>query len=198
MISGHQLSRVCREPGYQAPSGSEEPPAFMVAPTTIARSAVRQLHTSGAETARSYLQGSKVGEWTGHTNKSMASGANAVVDGFDWYISHDESDGRRMAALDESAVVELPAGAVRVRLDVVLEDEDDLAGRVVLWDGLQIDAASAPVIACVFAHALETLYPRRSFTTIGVWQARRQQLIEVSHADALAQTAAASARLAGM
>lgn len=71
-------------------------------------------------------------------------------------------------------------------------------GRVVLWDAPDLNQAQAPVIACAFAHALTNLYPSRNFTTVGVWQARRQQLFEVPHAQALSETNAASAVLAGM
>jgi hypothetical protein len=197
--SAHQLSRACREPGY-SPSGSsgEEPPAYLTVPTTVARCAVRTLHTSGATPAKLYLGNSKVGEWTGHSNRSMASGAEAVIDGFDWYAVQDVADGRPMKALDASTAVSLPAGSLSARLDVVLDDGSALAGRVVLWDGPDFDPAVAPVMACAFALALQALYPSRAFTTVGIWQARRQRSAEVPHAAALAQTAAASAILASM
>lgn len=135
MTSAHQLSRAYREPGYKAPGpGDGEPPAFMVAPTTIARAAVRLLHTSDAASAKLYLAESKVGQWTSHDNASMASGARAVVDGFDWYVHQDAADGRLVSALDVATTVALPAGSLDARLDVVLYDGTDLAGRVVLWD----------------------------------------------------------------
>jgi hypothetical protein len=170
----------------------------MTVPTTCARSAVRQLHSASAAQAKLYLAQSKVGAWTGHSNPSMASGAQAVVDGLDWYAREDASDGRAMHALDGETVVILQGSPVSVRLDVVLVDGPDLAGRVVLWDGPDFDPASAPVIACAFAHALQGLYPGRNFTTIGVWQARRQRSAEVAHSAALAQTPAAAATLASM
>ncbi len=128
----------------------------------------------------------------------MASGANAVVDGFDWYVAQDAADGRPIRALDAEALVSLPAGPVSARLDVVLDDGADIAGRVVLWDGPDFDPSVAPVMACAFAHALRALYQGRGFTTVGVWQARRQRLAEVPYAAALAQTTAASAILAKM
>jgi hypothetical protein len=65
----------------------------MVAPTTIARAAVRQLHTGDSESAKRYLAESKVGQWTAHDNASMASGARAVVEGFDWCVAQDAADG---------------------------------------------------------------------------------------------------------
>jgi len=170
----------------------------MVAPTTIARAAVRLLHTSDAESAKLYLAESKIGQWTSHDNPSMASGARAVVDGFDWYIHQDAADGRRVRALDATTTVTLPAGSLDARLDVVLDDGTDLAGRVILWDGPDFDPSIAPVMACAFAHALQTLYSTRTFTTVGVWQARRQRLVEVTHAEALAETATASGILASM
>lgn len=199
MLNAHQLSRACREPGYKSPGPSDPPPpAFMTVPTTCARAAVRMLHTSGPGPARTYLGQSKVGQWTAHENNSMASGARAVIDGFDWYIKQDAADGRQMKALDEKAVVGLQGGSVSARLDVVLRDGAALAGRVVLWDGPDFKPADASVMACAFAHALQILYPADVFTTVGIWQARRQRLVEVSHAAALAQTAAASAIFAAM
>jgi hypothetical protein len=103
----------------------------MVVPTTNARAAVRMLHTSNAAAAKRYLAGSKVGSWTSHANARMASGARAVVDGFDWYVKSDAADGRMFKDLDKETVVVLPAGSISARLDVVLEDGDDLsvAGR---------------------------------------------------------------------
>ncbi|HMJ36765.1 MAG TPA: hypothetical protein VK501_22870 [Baekduia sp.] len=170
----------------------------MTVPTTCARAAVRMLHSSGSAPARIYLGQSKVGQWTAHENNSMASGARAVIDGFDWYIKHDAADGRQMKALDAKAVVSLQGDSVSARLDVVLDDGAALAGRVVLWDGPDFKPAIAPVMACAFAHALQILYPSGVFTTVGIWQARRQRLVEVPHAAALAQTAVASAIFAAM
>lgn len=199
MATAHQLSRACREPGYEVPGPTApEPPAFMTVPVTCARAAVRLLHTGGAAPAKTYLEQSKVGEWTAHSNASMASGARAVVDGLDWYANQDAADGRPMRFLDARTIVSLPAGSVSARLDVVLDDGADLAGRVVLWDGPDFDPGVAPVMASAFALALQGLYPSRSFTSVGIWQARRQRLAEVSYAAALEKTAAASAILASM
>jgi hypothetical protein len=128
----------------------------------------------------------------------MASGARAIVDGFDWYVAQDANDGRPMKALDQKAVVSLPAGTLDVRLDVTLDDGGDVAGRVVLWDGPDFAPADAPVMACAFALALQQLYPKATVTTIGIWQARRQRLVEVPYASAVASTAAASTILAMM
>lgn len=174
------------------------PPAFMVVPTTNARTAVRMLHKSNAAAAKLYLAGSKVGSWTSHANASMASGARAVVDGFDWYVKSHAADGRTFKDLDKEAVVVLSAGSVSARVDVVLDDGDDLSGRVVLWDGPDLAPGSAPVIACAFAIAMRTIYPARRVTTIGVWQARRQQLVEVPFAQAIAHTSAANSILASL
>ena len=170
----------------------------MTVPTTCARAAVRMLHTNGAAQAKLYLGQSKVGQWTGHTSPSMANGAQAVIDGLDWYDREDSSDGRPMKALDVKQVVSLQGNPVSVRLDVVLDDGPDLASRIVLWDGPDFDPSAAPVIACAFAHALQALYPGRAFTTVGVWQARRQRRVEVPHSAALAATSTASATLASM
>jgi hypothetical protein len=170
----------------------------MTVPTTCARAAVRMLHTTGATPAKLYLGNSKVGAWTGHSNASMASGAQAVVAGLDWYARMDAADGRPMTALDQRTIIRLPSGTISARIDVVLEDGNDLAGRVVLWDGPDFRVDSAPTIACAFAHAMSAAYVGRHITTIGVWQARRQRAVEVPHADAIAATATASAVLAAM
>jgi hypothetical protein len=170
----------------------------MSVPTTCARAAVRTLHRNGPATAKVYLNQSRVGEWAGHTNPSMASNNQNVLDGFDWYIAEDAADGRTMKSLDADAVVSLQGADVNARIDVVLDDGQDLAGRVILWDAPDFDLAKGPVMACAFAHALQFLYPGRNFTTVGIWQARRQRLVEVPHAAALAQTAAAHAILASM
>lgn len=199
MLNAHQLSRACREPGYKAPGPADpDPPAFMTVPTTCARAAVRMLHQSNAAAAKLYLGQSKVGEWVGHTNASMASGAANVIDGFDWYVDQDAADGRPMRSLDQSSVVTLQGNAVNARLDVVLDDGADLAARIILWDGPNFDPGIAPVMASAFAHALQALYPGRNFTTVGIWQARRQRLVEVPHATALAKAVDAGTVLAGM
>jgi hypothetical protein len=128
----------------------------------------------------------------------MATTNQRVLDGFDWYIQEDSADGRPMHGLDKAAVVNLNGTNVEARLDVVLEDGSDLAGRVVLWDGPRFDATLAPTIACAFAHALTALYPGRNFTTVGVWHARWHYKEEVPHAVALGMTTAAHQILAAM
>jgi hypothetical protein len=199
VFNAHQLTRTCREPGYAHPAASgSDPPAFLTVPTTCARAAVRTLHSTGATAAKAYLVQSRVGQWAGHKNASMASSNQNVLDGFDWYAAEDATDGRPMTTLDASRVVNLRGIDVTARLDVVLDDGTDLAGRVVLWDAPDFDPAAAPVMACAFAHALVALYPGRNFTTVGIWQARRQRRVEVQHAAALGQTAAAHAILATM
>lgn len=192
MINAHQLSRACREPGYTVPT-SPDPPRFMTVPTTCARAAVRLLHTQGPAAGKRYLGQSKVGEWANHANASMASGARNVLDGFDWYADQEVADGRPMKELDADAVVSLHGNDVAARLDVVLDDGEALAGRVILWDGPDFEPTLGPVMACAFAHALQSRYPARDFTTVGIWQARRQRLVEVPHSAALAKTAAAGA-----
>jgi hypothetical protein len=148
--------------------------------------------------ARQYLAQSKVGAWANHPRPSMATNNQRVLDGFDWYIQEDAADGRPMHGLDKTVVVSLKGTNVEARLDVVMKDGSDLAGRVVFWDGPDFDATSAPTIACVFAHALVALYPGRNFTTVGVWHARWQYKEEVPHAAAIARTAAAHQILAAM
>jgi hypothetical protein len=156
------------------------------------------LHNTNAAVATQYLAQSKVGEWANHNNNSMATSNSRVLQGFAWYIHEDAGDGRPMLDLDSSAVVSLGGIDVDARIDVVLEDGNDVAARIVLWDGPDFDANSAPIVACVFAHALVALYPGRNFTTVGIWQARRQYKAEVPHATAIARTTAAHKILAAM
>lgn len=66
------------------------------------------------------------------------------------------------------------------------------------WDAPHLDRVSATTGAYPFAVALTTLFPDERYASVGIWQARRQELVEVSHAKALAQRAAANAVLEGM
>lgn len=190
VVNAHQLSRVCREPGYVPPRpGGEPPPAFLVAQGTTARAAVRRLHTYGPDVAQAYLAGSKVASWVNHRHKSLASGARAVVSGFAWYVRQSAADGRRIVALDEQVVVVRPPGACEVRIDVVLADEDGLSCRCIMWDGPDFSDDHAPRIASPFALAMTLRYPERTIRSIGVWQARRQRAAEVPFDDALREVA---------
>jgi hypothetical protein len=128
----------------------------------------------------------------------MATSNSRVLDGFDWYVQEHAADGRPVKDLDRSAVVDLQGIDVDARIDVVLEDGTGVAGRIVFWDGPDFDAALAPTIACVFAHALQALYPGQTYTTIGIWQARRQYREEVPFASAMGRSAAAHKVLAAM
>lgn len=170
----------------------------MTLPTVLARTAVRKFHNTGAAAAKQYLAQSKVGDWANHPRASMATSNQRVLDGFDWYVQEDAADGRPMKELDRSAVVRLQGVDVEARIDVVLDDGNDIAARVVFWDGPEFDATLAPTIACAFAHALQALYPGRNYTTVGIWQARRQYREEVPHATAMARTGDAHNFLAAM
>jgi hypothetical protein len=145
-----------------------------------------------------YLRQSKVGDWANHPHTSTATNNQRVLDGFGWYVQADAAHGRPVKGLDETAIVTLGGIDVETRIDVVLDDGNDLAGRVVLWDGPEFDPTKAETIACPFAYALQALYPGRGYTTIGVWQARRQYAVEVPHAAAMAATPAAIRILAAM
>lgn len=70
------------------------------------------------------------------------------------------------------------------RIDVLLYDED-LAARAILWDGPDLNAAQAPLVAAPYAAALSQLHTAADLTTIGVWQARRQSYFEVPVSTAL-------------
>lgn len=198
MITGHQLGRACREPGFSPPPPDPDPPIYLILPTTLAQAAVRMHHKQGAAAAKQYLARSKVGDWANHQRPSMATNNQRVLDGFDWYVQEDAADGRPMKDLDRDAVVSLHGINVDATIDVALGDGSGVAGRVVLWDGPDFDALLAPTIACVFAHALQAIFPSQNYTTIGIWQARRQYREEVPFASALGSTAAAHKVLAAM
>jgi hypothetical protein len=198
VFNAHQVARVVRDPGFSA-GGAGEVAAYMVAPTTCARAAVRMFHTTNAISAKTYLAQSVVGEWTSHPRQSMATNAQRVVDGLDWYIAEDQRDGRPMQAIDETTVVNLPVGGpLQVRLDVVLADGAGVAGRAVFWDGAEFDQTQASVMACAFALGLQQLHPKSTVTTIGIWQARRQYFVEVPYAQAISRSTDAGNVLAGM
>jgi hypothetical protein len=192
MVTAANISRAIRQPGYKVPSVLEEPRVFMVLPTTIARRAVRVFHEDGATAAIAYVSESKLGEWANHTNPSMASGARNTINGVVEYTKAATADGRKMVDLNRKTVVKLKSGPVKVSIDVVLADGDDIAGRVVMWDGPDFESEDAPLIAAVYAQGLQQLYPKRTITSIGVWQGRRQSRAEVTFRDAQAQLKKAS------
>lgn len=192
MITAANISRAIRQPGYKLPSVLEEPPVFMVLPTTIARRSVRAFHDDGAAAAIAYVSGSKLGEWASHTNPSMASGAQNTINGVVEYTKAAAADGRKMVDLDPKTVVNLKSGPVEVSIDVVLADGNDIAGRIVMWDGPDFASEDAPLIAAVYSQGLQQLYPKRNITSIGVWQGRRQTRAEVAFRDAQAQLKKAS------
>lgn len=108
--------------------------------------------------------------------------------GFSWYVTQDASDGRPHVSLGEETIAKIGDHFLPVRLDVVLQDDADVAARIVLRDGPDFLDADAPLIACPFALGLEVLYPDATFSTVGIWQTRRQHLVEVVHADAVTRT----------
>lgn len=192
MNTANELSRKVRVPAYRGPAaGSEPPPAYLSVPVTVARKAVNLYHQGGAVEARSYLRASKVGQWSNHTNPSMATSNGNVLSGFDAYIAADRADGRPVAALAQHTVLIWPAGPLKVRLDVVLADGDGLGARTVFWDGPALDEGQALLVAVPYAFALRQLHPSRTLTTIEVWQARRQTYFEVPISGALRQVRAA-------
>lgn len=191
MITAANISRAIREPDYEPPAGTEEPPPFMVLPTTIARRAVRAFHDDGAAAAIRYAAESKLGEWANHTNPSMASNAQNTINGVVEYTRAAAADGRKVIGLDRKTVVVWDSGPVEVKIDVVLADGDGVAGRVVMWDGPDFETDDAPLIAAVYAQALQQLYPNKKVTSIGVWQGRRQSRAEVSFEEAQAELAKA-------
>jgi hypothetical protein len=122
----------------------------------------------------------------------MASGARNVINGVVEYTKAATADGRMKVDLDQKTVVKLKAVPVEVSIDVVLADGDDIAGRVVMWDGPDFEPEDAPLIAAVYSQGLRQLYPKKTITSIGVWQGRRQSRAEVAFGDAQAQLRKAS------
>jgi hypothetical protein len=196
VLKASDFSKACRG---KDPDRGSEPLPFLMLPTVLARTAVRTFHKQGATVAKAYLANSKVGEWANHPKASMATNNTRILDGFDWYVQEDMAHGRSMKGIDETAIVTIQGIDVETQIHVVLDEGNgSVGGRVVLWDGPDFDATSAPTIACVYAHALHKVYPSATYTTIGVWQGRRQYRIEVPHATAIAKTATAAQILAGM
>lgn len=192
MRTATQLSRKVRRPEYRAPiPGSEPPPAYLSVPVTVARKAVNLYHGRGAATARGYLRSSKVGQWANHTNSSMATSNSNVLSGFEAYVAADAANGKPVLQLAQNAVLAWPAGPLKVRLDVILDDGEGCAARAVFWDGPDLTEAQAPLIAAPYAAALAQLRPEGILTSIEVWQARRQTYIEVPAGGALGEVRAA-------
>jgi hypothetical protein len=109
----------------------------------------------------------------------MATSNTNVLSGFEAYVAADLADGRPVAELAQSTVLDWPAGPLKVRLDVILTDGRGLAARAVLWDGPDLTEAQAPLIAAPYATALAQIHPNAPLTAVGIWQARRQTYVEV-------------------
>lgn len=188
MISANNIAREVREPG-SVPAGGAlgAPPAFLTVPTTVARKAVKTYHLEGVEAARAYVQESKLQAWSAHRNPSMKSNALNTLAGIEAYFAADRAVGRNVLDIGRTTVIELPAGPIKVFLDVVLEDGNDLASRSVFWDGLEFLADHASTAAAVYALAMRQIYPGQTITTIGVWQGRHQSQIEVPFGTAIRQ-----------
>lgn len=198
MLTGHEFSRACRVPGYHIrPANAPAPPAFLVAPTTCAQRAIRLYHSAGAARARAFLvDESVVGRWANHRRQSMATNAQRVIDGLDWYIHVTSNDIRAVVALDHRQEVTMGSGAIAARIDVVLEDRNELTGRVLLWDGPRFTEDSAMVASYVFAAAMQATYGTKVVRDIEIFQARRQQSVVVPFQAAFEQRRSAEAVLA--
>jgi hypothetical protein len=195
-VTATQLARGVRDLGYQVPGpGAPPPEPFLVKPTTVARAAVRRVHTAGAASARTYLRGALARE-LGHTNPSMRGNAQNTIDGLEHYIAADLADGRTFRQFGSPVTVAMPSGSVRTKVDVVVESSSQLSGRAVYWDGPTISPAQSEVIAYPFAEAIRVMFPNSTITDICVWQARRDNIHRVPFSTALARRARADAVLA--
>ena len=195
-VSANDLARGVRLPGHRVPGpGAAPPPAYLVKPTTVARTAVRHFHVSGPATAHGYLTGVLSRE-LGHTHPSTRSNAANTVAGLGHYIAADAADGRVFVIFPSFVLVKMPSGTVKTKIDVVTQGKTGLAARAVFWDGPDISADEAEVIAYPYAVALQTLYPNQTLACVCVWQTRRNSMYEVPLATALARAGAADAVLA--
>ncbi len=88
------------------------------------------------------------------------------------------------------------SGAIAARIDVVLEDRNELTGRVLLWDGPRFTEDSAMVASYVFAAAMQATYGTKVVRDIEIFQARRQQSVVVPFQAAFEQRRSAEAVLA--
>jgi hypothetical protein len=179
MKTANQLARRVRDADFTAPGPGDDPPAYLTVPVNVARETVTIYHEEGEEKAREYLDSSVVARWANHSNPSMATSNSNVLSGFDAYIEADRRDGREVIDLAIEPTLHWPAGPLLVRIDVVLADGEDLAARVLFWDGLEIDREDAELIAAPYAAVMEQQYPERTITAVGVWQARYQSYYEV-------------------
>ena len=195
-VTATQLAKGVRAVDYKAPrTGSPDPPAFLVMPTTVGRKAVRIFHEEGCRPARSYLTG-KFATWLSHTNPSMRGNATNTIQALDTYIRADELDGRAFVGRGEKVTVGLLSGTITARVDVVMTGNKELSGRAIFWDGQPISVNQAHVIAYPYAEALQRMYPSETISDICVWQVRRGTLHTVSMSDALARAAEADEVLA--
>jgi hypothetical protein len=179
MNTANQLARRMRDETFSAPAPGSQPRAYLTVPVNVACRAVAIYHEQGAAAAAAYIGASKVARWANHRNPSMATGNTHVLRGFEAYIEADRADGRQPEALGAETVLAWPAGPLAVRFDVVLAEGAGLSGRVLFWDGLEIDRAAAELIAAPYLAALRALYPEHEIGAIGVWQGRYQQRFEV-------------------
>lgn len=184
VISALEIAREVRAPGSGRGTKSGSPPAFMVLPTTIARSAVSIYHEKGRRAALEYVGKSKLAAWAGSRHRSLASSASNVIDGISAYMAADLQDGRPVIALGKEEVVSLASGPIKARIDVVLEDGSDLVGRVIFWDGPDFEPAQVPLLAAPYSEGIQRMFPQRTIKSIAIWQGRRQTREETSFASA--------------
>jgi hypothetical protein len=91
----------------------------------------------------------------------------------------------------------MPSGRVRTQIDALVNSATgEISGRAVYWDGGQISADEASVIAYPYAVALQMLYPEEKISDVCVWQTRRNNIHLVPLGEALAQAARANGVLA--
>lgn len=192
-VTATVLAKGVRDRGYQVSNSPPKP--FLVKPTSVARAAVRRFHTNGPVNAREYLRQVLAGELV-HRHPSMRTNTENTVQGLEHYISADTGDGREFTGFCPSTGVVMPSGTVRTQVDAVVNSATGaISGRAVFWDGGEISADEATVIAYPYAVALQSLYPEETVSDICVWQARRNNLHLVPIGEALSQAARADAVL---
>lgn len=193
-VTATVLAKGVRDRRYQLTS--TPPPPFLVKPTSVARAAVRRFHRNGMSNAREYLRQVLAGELV-HRHPSMRTNAENTVQGLENYIAADAGDGREFTGFCPSTTVTMPSGTVRTQVDALVNSASgELSGRAVFWDGGEISADDATVIAYPYAVALQSLYPEETISDVCVWQARRNNMHLVPLGEALGQAARADAALA--
>jgi hypothetical protein len=153
--------------------------------SSISRAAVRKVHKESPELALSYFAG-KVSRFLlmgGRPAATADTYRNSLLQYIDWDKAGEAAD------LDVGARVSFGNGNwVRARSHVVIERNDESReARVLLWDDLPLNEASAEMIALPIVECVNSQYGDGSVGVIEVWQLARSQRYSVAPASAEAR-----------